>query len=60
MRNDSSGAIIEVEGDEQDIAAYAKRNVIMRDGLIREDQLVTQRSDAKAQLQGGRDAAEPI
>ena len=45
---------------EQDIAAYAKRNVIMRDGLIREDQLVTQRSDAKAQLQGGRDAAEPI
>ena len=45
---------------EQDIAAYAKRNVIMRDGLIREDQLVIQRSDAKAQLQGGRDAAEPI
>ena len=45
---------------EQDIAAYAKRNVIMRDGLIREDQLVTQRSDAKAQLQNGRDAAEPI
>src|SRR5438128_9418043 len=45
---------------EQDIAAYAKRNVIMRDGLIREDQLVTQRSDAKAQLQGRRDAAEPI
>ena len=38
---------------EQDIAAYAKRNVIMRDGLIREDQLVTQRSDAKAQLQNG-------
>jgi len=34
--------------------------VIMRDGLIREDQLVTQRSDAKAQLQNGRDAAEPI
>ena len=45
---------------EQDIAAYAKRNVVMRDGLIREDQLVTQRSDAKAQLQNGRDAAEPI
>src|SRR6266481_3353924 len=45
---------------EQDIAAYAQRNVIMRDGLIREDQLVTRRSDAKAQLQNGRDAAEPI
>jgi putative ABC transport system ATP-binding protein len=45
---------------EKDIAAYTKRNVIMRDGLIREDQLVTQRSDAKAQLQNGRDVAEPI
>src|SRR4029077_4735766 len=45
---------------EQDIAAYAKRNVIMRDGLIREDKLVPQRSDAKTQLQNGRDTAEPI
>src|SRR5436305_460351 len=45
---------------EQDIAAYAKRNVIMRDGLIREDQLVTQRSDAKVQLQNGRDDEEPV
>jgi hypothetical protein len=32
----------------------------MRDGLIREDQLVTQRSDAKARLQDGRDPEEPI
>src|SRR5213082_3202937 len=45
---------------ETDIAAYAKRNVIMRDGLIREDQLVTQRSDAKVPLQNGRDDEEPI
>src|SRR5262249_2607134 len=45
---------------EQDIAAYAKRNVIMRDGLIRDDHLVTQRSEAKAHLQNERDAAEPI
>jgi putative ABC transport system ATP-binding protein len=45
---------------EQDIAAYAKRNVNMRDGLIRHDHLVTQRSDAQAQLQNGRDAAAPI
>src|ERR1700757_3284675 len=45
---------------EQDIAAYGKRNVIMRDGLIRDDHLVTKRSDAKAQLQNGRDTAEPI
>src|SRR5205814_6645970 len=45
---------------EQDIAAYARRNVIMRDGLVRHDQLVTQRSDAQAQLKNGRDAAEPM
>jgi putative ABC transport system ATP-binding protein len=42
---------------EQDIAAYAKRNVIMRDGLIRHDQLVKQRSDAKAQLQNANNTA---
>jgi len=35
---------------EQDIAAYAKRNVIMRDGMIRDDHLVTQGTDAKVQL----------
>jgi putative ABC transport system ATP-binding protein len=45
---------------EQDIAAYANRNVIMRDGLIRDDHIVTRRSDAKAQLQNGKDEAEPI
>jgi putative ABC transport system ATP-binding protein len=31
---------------EQDIAAYAQRNVVMRDGLILDDHAVTQRSDA--------------
>src|SRR5882724_6266920 len=31
---------------EQDIAAYAKRNVIMRDGLIRDDHLVSRRLNA--------------
>jgi len=36
---------------EQDIAAYAERNVIMRDGLILEDRLVSQRTNAAAQLQ---------
>jgi putative ABC transport system ATP-binding protein len=45
---------------EQDIAAYARRNVIMRDGLIRDDHVVTQRAEARAQLQNGRDNAEPI
>src|SRR5216110_1487471 len=40
---------------EQDIAAYAQRNVIMRDGVIVDDRIVSRRSDAKAQLQNGRD-----
>ena len=60
QRLNEHGITIIMVTHEQDIAAYAKRNVIMRDGLIREDQLVTQRSDAKAQLQNGPDAAEPI
>ena len=42
---------------EPDIAAYAQRNVVMRDGLIRHDHLVTRRSNANAQIQNGRDAA---
>src|SRR5215468_1143705 len=36
---------------ETDIAAYAQRNVIMRDGLILEDRLVSKRTNAAAQLQ---------
>jgi len=36
---------------ELDIAAYAKRNVVMRDGVILDDHLVSQRSDAASQLQ---------
>jgi putative ABC transport system ATP-binding protein len=36
---------------EQDIAAYAQRNVMMRDGLILQDRLVSQRTNAAAQLQ---------
>ena len=36
---------------ETDIAAYAKRNVNMRDGLILEDRLVSQRTNAAVQLQ---------
>ncbi len=38
---------------EQDIAAYAQRNVLMRDGLIVDDRVVPQRSDAPTQLQNG-------
>ena len=36
---------------EPDIAAYAKRNVLMRDGVILNDHLVLQRADAGSQLQ---------
>jgi putative ABC transport system ATP-binding protein len=36
---------------EQDIAAYAQRNVLMRDGLIVDDHGVLHRSDAAGQLQ---------
>jgi ABC-type lipoprotein export system ATPase subunit len=35
---------------EQDIAAYVQRNVLMRDGLILQDRLVSQRTSAAAQL----------
>src|SRR6201987_886967 len=36
---------------EQDIAAFAQRNVIMRDGVILEDHAVSKRTSAAAQLQ---------
>src|SRR2546430_5747772 len=35
---------------EQDIAAYARRNVIMRDGLILDDRAVSQRANAAAEI----------
>jgi putative ABC transport system ATP-binding protein len=38
---------------EPDIAAYAKRNVMMRDGVILDDHVVSRRLDATAQLQNG-------
>src|SRR5438445_9905167 len=39
---------------EPDIAAYAKRNVMMRDGVIMDDHVVSRRLDATAQLPNGR------
>ena len=59
-RLNGQGITVIMVTHEQDIAAYAKRNVIMRDGLIRDDHLVRQRSEAKAGLLNGRTAAEPI
>ncbi|HXL24580.1 MAG TPA: ATP-binding cassette domain-containing protein, partial [Chthoniobacterales bacterium] len=36
---------------EQDIATYARRNVVMRDGLILKDSSVTRRLDAATELE---------
>jgi putative ABC transport system ATP-binding protein len=36
---------------EADIASYARRNVVMRDGLLRSDNLVTNRLDAALEIQ---------
>lgn len=44
------GITIVMVTHEQDIAAYARRNVMMRDGLVLQDQAVTQRLDAAAEL----------
>jgi putative ABC transport system ATP-binding protein len=48
--NERSITIIMVT-HEQDIAAYARRNVVMRDGLILKDFNVTQRLDAAAEME---------
>jgi putative ABC transport system ATP-binding protein len=40
--NDEGITVIMVT-HEQDIASYARRNVVMRDGLVRTDRAVTQR-----------------
>jgi putative ABC transport system ATP-binding protein len=42
------GITIVMVTHEQDIAAYARRNVVMRDGMIVEDHLVTERLKATA------------
>src|SRR3984893_1040170 len=47
--NDDGITIIMVT-HEQDIASYARRNVVMRDGLLRNDFAVIQRLDAKREL----------
>jgi putative ABC transport system ATP-binding protein len=44
------GITIVMVTHEQDIAAYARRNVVMRDGILLSDNAVTQRTLAKTQL----------
>ena len=46
-----SGITIIMVTHEQDIAAYARRNVVMRDGLILNDFSVTRRLDAATELE---------
>src|SRR5256886_16509424 len=46
-----SGITIIQVTHEQDIAAYAQRNVMMRDGMILDDHAVSQRVNAASQLQ---------
>ena len=36
---------------EQDIANYAQRNVVMRDGVVLSDEVVTQRLDAAREIE---------
>ena len=47
--NDRGITIIMVT-HEQDIAAYAQRNVVMRDGIVRDDFAVANRLDSRAEL----------
>jgi len=44
------GITIVMVTHEQDIAAYARRNVVMRDGILLSDKVVTQRALAEAEL----------
>jgi putative ABC transport system ATP-binding protein len=55
--NDRGITIIMVT-HEQDIAAYARRNVVMRDGLILTDRAVERRLNAELQLQKLGETAE--
>ncbi|HEY5991541.1 MAG TPA: ABC transporter ATP-binding protein [Candidatus Udaeobacter sp.] len=48
------GITIVMVTHEQDIATYARRNVMMRDGMILDDHAVTRRLEAAAQIQNGR------
>ena len=51
QRLNERGITVIMVTHEPDIAAYAKRNVMMRDGVILNDHLVSQRADAGSQLQ---------
>ena len=54
-----NGITIIMVTHEPDIALYARRNVVMRDGVVQSDRAVTQRFDAKVEAQKLTDAEEP-
>jgi putative ABC transport system ATP-binding protein len=45
------GITIVMVTHEQDIAAYAQRNVVMRDGVVLSDKVVTQRLNATREIE---------
>src|SRR6266404_1460214 len=53
------GITIVMVTHEPDIASYAQRNVVMRDGLVQSDRTVTQRLDAKIEAQKLMHVDEP-
>lgn len=51
QRLNDSGITIVMVTHEMDIASYTKRNIEMRDGLVRKDELVTNRLNATKELE---------
>ncbi|MFL6540208.1 MAG: ABC transporter ATP-binding protein, partial [Chthoniobacterales bacterium] len=56
----ANGITIVMVTHEADIASYAKRNVVMRDGVVRSDIVVERRLDAKAELAKLKDVVEEV
>ncbi|MFL6567928.1 MAG: ABC transporter ATP-binding protein, partial [Chthoniobacterales bacterium] len=54
----ANGITIVMVTHEADIASYAKRNVVMRDGVVRSDIVIERRLDAKAELAKLKDVVE--
>ena len=53
----NSGITVIMVTHEQDIASYARRNVVMRDGIVRDDFAVSRRFDAAQELEKLKAAA---
>ncbi|MFL6540996.1 MAG: ABC transporter ATP-binding protein, partial [Chthoniobacterales bacterium] len=56
----ANGITIVMVTHEADIASYAKRNVVMRDGLVRSDFIVERRLEAKTELAKLKDVVEEV